>query len=93
MNVIHASFKVTHNGVSLPAVLLLHDTLILIEAVVGTANERGCAGTWFVAKRCGAAVGRRHWDYVLAAGQTSELAFGSVNESNTLLQRIRHRVC
>lgn len=59
-----------------PAVLLLHEALVLVEAVVGAADEGGRVGAGLVAQRRGAAVRRRHRHHVLPARRAPELALG-----------------
>lgn len=69
--------------VNVPAVVLLHDALVLVEAVVGAADEGRRVGAALVAQRRGAAVRRRHAHHVLAASRAAQLA---IRSDGTLLK-------
>lgn len=72
---------------NIPAVLLLHDALVLIESVVGAADERRCVRTLFVAERGRSAVRGCHGDHVLSARELAQFTFRPVNKNIVCLLR------
>ena len=60
-----------------PAILLLHQTLVLVKAVVGAADKSRSVGAVLVAQCRRAAVGCRDRDHVLATCGQAELTFRS----------------